>query len=85
MADEGENRYVANQATIGINPVVSTAIVEDNAHPRYIDDAQGEQKLFLSASQPLQPKASKGFADTIAPRPITDAVKTAMLIAKRAR
>jgi hypothetical protein len=30
---------VANQATIGINPVVSTAIVEDNAHPRYIDVA----------------------------------------------
>jgi len=39
IADEGENRYVANQATIGINPVVITAIVEDNAHPRYIDVA----------------------------------------------
>jgi hypothetical protein len=38
-ADEGENRYVANQATIGINPVTSTAIAEDNAHPRYIDVA----------------------------------------------
>lgn len=39
IADEGENRYVANQATIGINPEVITAIVEDNAHPRYIDVA----------------------------------------------
>jgi hypothetical protein len=39
IADEGENRYVANQATIGINPVTSTAIADDNAHPRYIDVA----------------------------------------------
>lgn len=39
IAEESENRYVANQETIGRMPVTIKAIAEAIAHPKYTDDA----------------------------------------------
>lgn len=39
IAEERENRYVANQDTIGSRPVTSKTTIEAIAHPRYTDDA----------------------------------------------
>jgi hypothetical protein len=72
MAEERENRYVANQETIGSTPVTTKAIADAIAQPRYTDDAYGELKLFRSPVHPLYAKSSKGFTDIIAPRANTD-------------
>ena len=42
MADDRENRYVANHETIGSTAVTSKAITAATAQPRYTDDTQGE-------------------------------------------
>jgi hypothetical protein len=39
MAEERENRYVANHETIGSTPVTTKAIADAIAQPRYTDDA----------------------------------------------
>lgn len=39
IADDSENRYVANHEIIGNTAVTSKAIAAANAQPRYTDDA----------------------------------------------
>lgn len=39
MAEERENRYVANHETIGSTPVTTKAIADAIAQPRYTADA----------------------------------------------
>lgn len=53
IADESENRYVANHATIGKTAVNIKAIAEASAHPKYIDVVYGEYALFWSTFHPL--------------------------------
>lgn len=38
MAEERENRYVANHETIGSTPVTTKTIADAIAQPRYTDD-----------------------------------------------
>lgn len=75
-AEELENLYVANHETIGRMAVTTKAIPDAIAQPRYTEDVYGDGKLFSVALNNLYFKSSKGLADTIAPRAITDPANT---------
>lgn len=52
--------------------VTTKAIPDAIAQPRYTEDVYGDVKLFSRALNSLYFKSSKGLADIIAPRAITD-------------
>jgi hypothetical protein len=52
--------------------VTTKAIPDDIAQPRYTEDVYGDVTLFSLALNSLYFKSSKGLADIIAPREITE-------------